>query len=120
MASNGSSAPGNGKPIPIAMGIHGDVKVKEISKPSTPTLVIVPGVEEQWGAGSASASASSGGLMSSKERVEAMMKGSRGSPLLGREGWEEQGGKSLSVSPRTEMGSGHQNRRSERVVVLEA
>ncbi|CCD55614.1 hypothetical protein BofuT4_P154260.1 [Botrytis cinerea T4] len=120
MASNGSSAPGNGKPIPIAMGIHGDVKVKEISKPSTPTLVIVPGVEEQWGAGSASASANSGGLMSSKERVEAMMKGSRGSPLLGREGWEEQGGKSLSVSPRTEMGSGHQNRRSERVVVLEA
>ncbi|TGO11313.1 hypothetical protein BTUL_0112g00020 [Botrytis tulipae] len=113
---NGSSENRNGIAMAMGMGIHSDIKVKQSSKPSTPTLVVVPGVEEQWGAGIASA----GGLMSSKERVEAMMKGSRGSPLLGQGlGWEEQGGKMLSVAPRTEMGAGHQHRRSERAVVVE-
>ncbi|TGO29063.1 hypothetical protein BPAE_0019g00380 [Botrytis paeoniae] len=109
--SSGNSENGNRKEI----GIRSDIKVKQTSKPSTPTLVVVPGVEDQWGAGIAS----SGGLMSSKERVEAMMKGSRGSPLLGQQGWEEQGGKMLSVKPRTELGTGHQHRRSERAVVVE-
>ncbi|KAF7918430.1 uncharacterized protein EAE98_009673 [Botrytis deweyae] len=121
---SGTSGNSSGSGNRIENGIPSDIKVKQTSKPSTPTLVVVPGVEEQWGAGIAS----SGGLMSSKERVEAMMKGSRGSPLLGQgqgqgqgqQGWEEQGGKMLSVAPRTEMGTGHQHRRSERAVVLEA
>ncbi|KAF7914022.1 uncharacterized protein EAF01_000428 [Botrytis porri] len=112
---SGSSGNGNAHRIEMEIAIPSDIKVKQISKPSTPTLVLVPGIEEQWGAGIAS----SGGLMSSKERVEAMMKGSRGSPLLAQQGWEEQGGKMLSAVPRTELGTGHQHRRSERVVVVE-
>ncbi|KAF7960428.1 hypothetical protein EAE96_000109 [Botrytis aclada] len=121
LSSSSSSSSSTAKAQPgIASSIPSDITIKQSSKPSTPTLVLVPGIDEPCGGGIATSGSGSGSgsLMSSKERVEAMMKGSRGgSPLLGPRGWVEQGGNAVA---RTEMGAGHQHRRSERVVVVEA
>ncbi|KAJ8058632.1 hypothetical protein OCU04_012808 [Sclerotinia nivalis] len=111
LLSNQSGSDVRGIRIPISHP-RGKTEVQQSSIPSTPTLMVVPDAEEQWGTGNAN------GLMSSKDRVEAMMKGSRGSPAMGNSEWEEKGMK-MNVSPRTEMESGHQNRRNERVVAGE-
>ncbi|ESZ94217.1 hypothetical protein SBOR_5402 [Sclerotinia borealis F-4128] len=109
-------------------GTRGDITIKS-SRSLTPTLVLVPDVDE-WSAGS---SGGINGSNSNREKVEAMMKGTtstRGNPemVLGNGGseWEEKGGNTLNVNmnksqgARTEMGSGYVNRRSERGVVMEA
>ncbi|RAL60307.1 hypothetical protein DID88_000083 [Monilinia fructigena] len=114
---------GEGRGEQALVGGKREILVKQGWKPSTPTLVVVPGLDEQWGAGSAAAgNGAGGGLNSSRERVAAMMRGDRGSPVAEQSGWEEKDGKMemLSVSPRTEIGTGHQYRRSERVVVVDA
>ncbi|KAF7856300.1 hypothetical protein EAF04_009828 [Stromatinia cepivora] len=111
LLSNQNGSDVRGTRIPIS-GPRGRTEVQQSSKPSTPTLMVIPGGDEQWGTGNMN------GLMSSKDRVEAMMKGGRGSPAMGNSECEEKGMK-MNVSPRAEMGSGNQNRRNERVVVAE-
>ncbi|APA07352.1 predicted protein [Sclerotinia sclerotiorum 1980 UF-70] len=110
LLSNQNGGDVRGIRIPISHP-HRRTEIQQSSIPSTPTLM-VPDAEERWGTGN------SNGLMSSKDKVEAMMKGSRGSPAIGNNEWEDKSMK-MSVSPRIEMGSGNQSRRNERVVVGE-
>ncbi|CAD6447739.1 d8667d8a-6595-4468-ba1f-3bd93bb0be6f [Sclerotinia trifoliorum] len=100
LLSNQNGSDVRGIRIPISHP-RGRTEIQQSSKPSTPTLMVVPDVEEQWGTGN------SNGLMSSRDKVEAMMKGSRGSPAIGNSEWEEKRMK-MNVSPRTEMGSENQ------------
>lgn len=118
---------------------YGGVRVRQGSKLTTPTLVVVPGVDE-WGSarngngngnGSANTNtntdtnANSTGFNSTKEKVEAMMKGSRASPVIESSEWMEKGGKTNmefragNRSLRTDVGSALVYRRSERVEVVD-
>lgn len=116
---------------------YGGVRVRQGSKLTTPTLVVVPGVDE-WasarngnGNGSANTNtntdtnANSTGFNSTEEKVEAMMKGSRASSVIESSEWVGKGGKTNlesragNRSLRTDVGSGLVYRRSERVEVVD-
>jgi hypothetical protein len=110
LESVASGASVNGKASPGAE----DISVREGGKPNTPTLVVVG---DEWGRGTGE---------TLRDRVTRKMEGERKenerkSPVLERKEWEAEGGK-LLIPPgekRTEMGSGHQYRRSERALVVE-
>ncbi|PQE22862.1 hypothetical protein CJF30_00008459 [Rutstroemia sp. NJR-2017a BBW] len=108
-----SAASVNGKARSGSAGAE-DINVREGGKPNTPTLVVVG---DEWGRGTGE---------TLRDRVARKMEGEakeneRKSPVLERKEWEAEGGK-LLLPPgekRTEIGSGHQYRRSERALVVE-
>ncbi|KAM3084193.1 hypothetical protein ACMFMG_001702 [Clarireedia jacksonii] len=91
-----------------------DITVREEGKSNTPTLVMTG---DEWGRGIGKAE---------RDRVARKMRGEENenekrSPVLERKEWESEGGKLLSPpgEKRTEVGIGHQYRRSERALVVE-